>query len=243
MKPADERRSCLVMGIVNVTPDSFSDGGECLSPDDAIRRAFRHAADGADIVDIGGESTRPGATGVEWTEEWRRIAPVLEGLAGINCRISVDTRHPETAGRALDAGARIINCVEEAAVPAMLDVASRSSHAVELVVPYACRETCARRGFARRVYLDPMIGFGTSREQDLELLRSVPSLAANERILVGASRKRIAARLAGKADTTSGVDVAVALWCADNGASAVRVHDVGLVAQALRAWEILSRKE
>ncbi len=231
------------MGIVNVTPDSFSDAGECFAPEDAVRRAFEHVRNGAAIIDVGGESTRPGATDVAWRDEWLRVAPVLEGIRGIGCRVSVDTRHPETAERALEAGADIINCVDPEAVPRMLAIAAAAGEKTELVVPSVCLEACAASQMARRVYLDPMIGFGTTREEDLGLLRSIPDLAGKGRVLVGASRKRIAAVLSGGSVSTAPTDIAVALWCAAHGAAAVRVHDVKQVTQALRAWEILSRKE
>ena len=101
---------CKVMGIVNVTPDSFSDGGQFFKPEEAIRRAKNLIADGADIIDLGGESTRPGATPIGWEEEWTRIGPVLSAVADIGVLVSVDTYHPETAERAIKAGANIINC-------------------------------------------------------------------------------------------------------------------------------------
>ena len=105
--------TCKVMGIVNVTPDSFSDGGQFFRPEEAIRRAKNLVADGADIIDLGGESTRPGATPISWDVEWARIEPVLRGIRdrGSGIRVSVDTYHPETAERAIEAGADIINCV------------------------------------------------------------------------------------------------------------------------------------
>ena len=230
-----------VMGIVNATPDSFSDGGECLRTDDAVRRAFRHAADGADIVDIGGESTRPGAVPVSWDTEWGRIAPILDGIHGIGCAVSVDTYHPETAERALKAGAGIVNCVYPETVPAMIDVISRTSPNAELVVPASCLDICRAAGMMDRTYLDPMIGFGTTREEDLALLHSVGVLAEKGRVLVGASRKRIVRALSKENDTGAllGADIAVALWSASHGASVVRVHDVKPVAQALRVYFML----
>ena len=99
--------SCKVMGIVNVTPDSFSDGGQFFKPEEAIRRAKNLIADGADIIDLGGESTRPGATPISWEEEWARIEPVIKGIRdqGSGIRVSIDTYHPETAKRGIEAGA------------------------------------------------------------------------------------------------------------------------------------------
>ena len=228
---------CRVMGIINVTPDSFSDGGRCFAPEDAIRRGREMIADGAAFLDIGGESTRPGAMPLDWQEEWRRIRPVVEGLRGEPCVLSVDTYHPETAARAVAAGVKIVNCVYPGPVPKMLEIV-RCSPSAELVVPASCLGRDVLSSDLPRVYLDPMIGFGTTREEDLALLRGIAELAEKGRVLVGASRKRIVRALAGEDDTGSllGGDVAIALWAAANGASVVRVHDVKEVAQALRVW-------
>lgn len=241
---------CRVMGIVNVTPDSFSDGGQFFRPEEAIRRAKNLVADGADIIDLGGESTRPGATPIGWEEEWVRIEPVLAGLMSSVSRlksfkISVDTYHPETAERAIRAGADIINCVYPEPVAEMLKLLEGNE--VELVVPYRIgdedfsRETEDAR-IAGRLYLDPMIGFGTTREKDIELLRSVPELAKRGRVLIGASRKRIVKKLVGEKSAVGksiGGNVAIAVWAAMNGASVVRVHDVKETVQALKVIERL----
>ena len=245
--------SCKVMGIVNVTPDSFSDGGQFFRPEEAIRRAKNLIADGADIIDLGGESTRPGATPIGWEEEWARIEPVLRGLegleslGGLECLISVDTYHPETAERAIEAGADIINCVYSEPVAEMIRVISDAAQDTELVVPYRLGDEDIRRetedaSIASRLYLDPMIGFGTTREEDIELLRSIPELAKKGRVLVGASRKRIVKKLVGEKSAVGknvGGNVAIAVWAAMNGASVVRVHDVKETVQALRVVESL----
>ena len=241
---------CRVMGIVNVTPDSFSDGGQFFRPEEAIRRAKNLVADGADIIDLGGESTRPGATPIGWEEEWVRIEPVLAGLMSSVSRlksfkISVDTYHPETAERAIRAGADIINCVYPEPVAEMLKLLEGNE--VELVVPYRIGDEDFRREtedtrIAGRLYLDPMIGFGTTREKDIELLRSVPELAKRGRVLIGASRKRIVKKLVGEKSAVGksiGGNVAIAVWAAMNGASVVRVHDVKETVQALKVIERL----
>lgn len=241
---------CRVMGIVNVTPDSFSDGGQFFRPEEAIRRAKNLVADGADIIDLGGESTRPGATPIGWEEEWVRIEPVLAGLMSSVSRlksfkISVDTYHPETAERAIRAGADIINCVYPEPVAEMLKLLEGNE--VELVVPYRIGDEDFRREtedarIAGRLYLDPMIGFGTTREEDVELLRSIPELAKKGRVLVGASRKRIVKKLVGEKSAVGksiGGNVAIAVWAAMNGASVVRVHDVKETVQALKVIEQL----
>lgn len=235
---------CKVMGIVNVTPDSFSDGGQFFRPEEAIRRAKNLIADGADIIDLGGESTRPGATPIGWEEEWSRIEPVLAGLMSSVSRlksfkISVDTYHPETAERAIEAGANIINCVYAEPIPEMVKLLE--GHAVELVMPASALATNCQLP-ATNFYLDPMIGFGTTREEDVALLRSIPELAKKGRVLVGASRKRIVKKLVGEKSAVGksiGGNVAIAVWAAMNGASVVRVHDVKETVQALRVIERL----
>ena len=235
---------CKVMGIVNVTPDSFSDGGQFFKPEEAVRRAKNLIADGADIIDLGGESTRPGATPISWEEEWSRIEPVLADLASSVSRlksfqISVDTYHPETAERAIKAGANIINCVYPEPIPEMLKLLEGND--VELVLPAKALFPLPPSLFPR-LYLDPMIGFNTSREEDVELLRSIPDLAKKGRVLVGASRKRIVKKLVGEKSAVGkniGGNVAIAIWAALNGASVVRVHDVKETVQALRVIENL----
>ena len=252
---------CKVMGIVNVTPDSFSDGGQFFRPEEAIRRARNLIAEGADIIDLGGESTRPGATPIGWEEEWARIEPVLAGLAAdgdrLGARISVDTYHPETAARAIAAGAGMINCVYSEPMPEMVKLLEGND--VELVMPWrpgaggedvrletgdAGGEDVRREtgDVAGRIYLDPMIGFGTTREEDVALLRAIPEMAKRGRVLVGASRKRIVKKLVGEKSAVGknvGGNVAIAVWAAMNGASVVRVHDVKETVQALRVLESL----
>ena len=248
---------CKVMGIVNVTPDSFSDGGKFNTPEEAIRRAKNLVEEGADIIDIGGESTRPGATPISWEEEWARIEPVLRGLsplvvgrdacpqasAGVSekrpYQLSVDTYHPETAERAVAAGATIVNCVYPEPVLDMLQICSKSG--AELVIPAKSLGAVPKSLGSVPIYLDPMIGFGTTREEDLEILQTIPELAKKGRVLIGASRKRIVKRLTG--EKVPGKDLAgnltIALWAAMNGASVVRVHDVRETVQALKVLAAL----
>ena len=237
--------NCKVMGIVNVTPDSFSDGGRYFSPEEAVRRARNMVEEGADIIDLGGESTRPGATPIGWEEEWRRLEPVLNELstgsvpnaanaATGSVPISVDTYHPETAERAIAAGARIINCVFAESVAIMYDICAKSG--AELVIPATSLGSVPNETGSVPIYIDPMIGFGTTREEDLALLKSVPELAKRGRVLVGASRKRIVKKLTGEKVTGKnlGGNLAIAVWCAMHGVSVVRVHDVRETVQALR---------
>jgi len=253
--------NCKVMGIVNVTPDSFSDGGKFFSPEEAVRRAVNLVEEGADILDFGGESTRPGATPLAWDEEWARLEPVFGEIIelsnnriielgnrergtgnGERVKISVDTYHPETAARAIEAGATIVNCVYSRPVPEMIELLD-AFPGVELVLPVrSAADLEPYRTYLPRLYLDPMIGFGTTREEDLRLLQSVGDLARLGRVLVGASRKRIVKRLTGT--KALGKDLAgnltIALWAATHGASVVRVHDVRETVQALKVQSALS---
>ena len=253
------------MGIVNVTPDSFSDGGKFNTPEEAIRRAKNLVEEGADIIDIGGESTRPGATPISWEEEWARIEPVLRGLsplvvgrdacphasAGVSekrpYQLSVDTYHPETAARAVAAGVKIVNCVYAEPIPEMCRIIADAAPDTELVVPAKVLDSqlatlkSQLAILSSRIYLDPMIGFGTTREEDLAILQTIPELAKKGRVLIGASRKRIVKRLTG--EKVPGKDLAgnltIALWAAMNGASVVRVHDVRETVQALKVLAAL----
>ena len=247
--------ACKVMGIVNVTPDSFSDGGKYFSPEEAVRRIKNLIADGADIIDIGAESTKPGATPLSWEDEWSRLEPVLTILKGTvpvggtgTVPISVDTYHPETAERAMALGAKIINCVYEGTVPDMLRICAKND--AELVIPAKFLGTVPMGGRGTvpvkflgtvPVYIDPMIGFGTTREEDLELLRSIAELSKRGRVLVGASRKRIVKKLTGEKMTGKnlGGNLGVSVWAAMNGASVVRVHDVKETVQAFRVIDAL----
>jgi dihydropteroate synthase len=246
---------CKVMGIVNVTPDSFSDGGKFNTPEEAIRRAKNLVEEGADIIDIGGESTRPGATPISWEEEWARIEPVLKGLTtpafqpfnSSTFQLSVDTYHPETAARAVAAGVKIVNCVYAEPIPDMCRIIADAAPDTELVVPAKVLDSqlatlkSQLATLSSRIYLDPMIGFGTTREEDLAILQTIPELAKKGRVLIGASRKRIVKRLTG--EKVPGKDLAgnltIALWAAMNGASVVRVHDVRETVQALRVLAAL----
>ena len=234
---------CEVMGIVNVTPDSFSDGGKFFRPEEAIKRARNLFEEGAKVVDIGGESTRPGSTPISWEEEWERLKPVITADSNIrkfdNSRISVDTYHLETAQKALEAGVKLINCVYSGPIPEMAELCLKFG--AELILPVAALKNLPNSG-KLKYYIDPMIGFGTTREEDIRLLRSIPDLAKRARVVIGASRKRIVKRLVG--EKTLGKDLAgnlaIAIYAALNGASLVRVHDVRETVQSLRVLQSLS---
>ena len=236
-----------VMGIVNVTPDSFSDGGKFYKPEEAVRRAKNLIEDGADVIDVGGESTRPGSVPVAWEEEWARIEPVLREITELsnnqNKRIvvSVDTYHPETAERALALGVGMINCVKSGSVPALMELCAQKG--AEIVIPHRIGWELPPKIGGLSPILDPMIGFDTTREEDIELLGTVPELARLGQVMIGASRKRIVKKLTG--EKTPGKDVAgnlaIAMYAAMKGASAVRVHDVKETVQALRVLEALEK--
>jgi dihydropteroate synthase len=215
----------LVMGIVNVTPDSFSDGGRYLDPGLAVARSHELLADGADVLDLGGESTRPGSAEVSADEQWRRLEPVLTRVVRgrPEAAISIDTRSAQVAERALAAGARIVNDVSALTDPAMAGVVARAGAGLVLMHMRGTPETmqhdtgyadvtaevaaylreriavAAAAGVAKEcIAVDPGIGFAKSAQGSLELLARIPELAAIGRpVLVGASRKSFLARLTG----------------------------------------------
>lgn len=251
------------MGVVNVTPDSFSDGGWCFDPDAAVAHGLRLAGEGADILDLGGESTRPGYTPIDADTEAARVVPVIAALAGrTNVPISIDTMKAEVAGAALAAGASIVNDVwglqrdpEMAAVCAGAGGDVVIMHNRESIDPgkdivadmlafFDRSLTIARRaGIAdTRVLLDPGIGFGKTPAQSLAALRAVPRLKAlGFRVLVGASRKAVIGHVTGRAvgDRLAGT-LAAHLWAASAGADVIRVHDMAAHRDALTMWETLT---
>jgi dihydropteroate synthase len=208
-------------GILNVTPDSFSDGGESFLPEDAITQAEQLIADGADVIDIGAESTRPGATPLTSTQEWERLAPVLERLIG-KATISIDTRHPETAKKALAMGADWINDVSGLADPAMAEVLANypqsyyvlmhslsvpadpnqilpeEQDVVQAILHFARQklEYLAEQGIAKeRTIFDPGIGFGKNAQQSLELIERIEEFKTlGVPLFVGHSRKSFLAK-------------------------------------------------
>ena len=246
------------MGVVNVTPDSFSDGGLFLDADAAVAHGEQLRREGADILDIGGESTRPGAEPVSAEEEIRRVIPVIERLEGT---ISIDTSKAEVAMAALDAGATIVNDVSALRFdPAMAEVAARADAVCLMHMlgePRTMQEDPRygdvvsdvkafleeRLEFAvaagieeRKVWLDPGIGFGKTVEHNLELLRRLGEIVAIGRpVVVGTSRKSFLGRITGKpeGDRLPGT-IATNVMALERGASVFRVHDVSQVADALK---------
>jgi dihydropteroate synthase len=251
----------VVMGVVNVTPDSFSDGGAWLDPGAAVAHGEDLARQGADILDVGGESTRPGAEPVGAGDELRRVLPVLEGLAGAGPRLSIDTSKAAVAEAALRAGATIVNDVTalrgDAAMAALLaerdcDVClmhmlgeprtmqrdPRYDDVVDDVKAFLSErlEFAVARGIAaERIWLDPGIGFGKTIAHNLELLRRLHELVALGRpIVVGTSRKSFLGKLTGR-DVHERVPATIAtnVLAYAAGASVFRVHDVAEVRDAL----------
>jgi dihydropteroate synthase len=252
-----------LMGIVNVTPDSFSDGGRFLAVDDAVEHVARLVAEGADIVDVGGESTRPGAEPVNIDDELRRILPVVERVVGLGVPISVDTRHAAVAEAAIDVGAVMINDISGLRDRAMRAVAV--CHQVPVVVMHmpvddpatmqlhtdyddVVRDVCsflvdqtvrALADGVPQVVVDPGIGFGKTTEQSLELVRRLDEIVGlGHPVLVGASRKGFIGQLTAvddPADRLAGT-LAVHLAAVGRGATLLRVHDVAAHRQALDVW-------
>ncbi len=258
-----------VMGILNVTPDSFSDGGTHGSTAAAIAAGQALAAAGADIVDVGGESTRPGAAPVDPAEEIRRTVPVVRALAGAGVLVSIDTRNAATMAAALDAGAGIVNDVSALAhdpaaaallaarrVPVVLmhmrgtPATMRAQACYGDVVTEVAAELAARRdaaeasGIARAsICLDPGIGFAKRAGHSVALLRRLPALAAlGCPLLVGLSRKAVIGRLSGVAEPRGRLagSLAAGLFAVARGAAILRVHDVAETVQALRVWQVLA---
>jgi len=251
-----------VMGVVNVTPDSFSDGGRYLDPKEAIAHGEALVAEGADLLDVGGESTRPRAAPVSADVEWKRVEPVLRGLAGrVSVPVSVDTRHAEVAALAVDAGADIVNDVEGLRSDAMRRVIARTGAAAVIMhmrgVPatmqddltYADLRGEVSRWLADRIdaaraegigadqiVVDPGLGFGKSPEQSLELLVHAGEIRRlGFPVLIGASRKSFLGWATGESDPGARLEAGLvaAVIAAQQGVELVRTHDVGPTVRAL----------
>jgi dihydropteroate synthase len=251
-----------VLGILNVTPDSFSDGGQHLDPTEAVAHAERMVREGADMIDVGGESTRPGAVPVTPEAEWARIGPVLAGLAGrLSVPISVDTRHAEVAARAVDAGADVVNDVEGLRSEAMRRTVAASGAAVivmhmrgdpttmqkDLVYAdlrdevygelAAATDRAVADGVpAERILVDPGLGFGKSAEQSLELLFHVGEFRClGYPVVLGASRKSFLGWALETPDPAARLEAGItaAVIAAERGVALVRTHDVAPTIRAL----------
>jgi dihydropteroate synthase len=243
------------MGVLNVTPDSFSDGGHWLDPDAAVAHGLALAAEGADVVDVGGESTRPGAAEVPVEAELARVVPVVDALAQ-HVRVSIDTRKREVAEAALDAGATIVNDVsaslyDVAAVheagwvamhmrgtPLTMQQEAQYDDVVSDVREFLMhRVRLALAAGVTEVWIDPGLGFAKTVDHNLALLARLDELVATGHpVLVGASRKSFIGRLTDGAPVDDRLEgsLAVAVWAMEKGAAMVRVHDVRATVQAAR---------
>jgi dihydropteroate synthase len=258
-----------LMGIVNVTPDSFSDGGEFLDQTRAIEQGLRLVDDGADLLDVGGESTRPGAVPVGEEEEIRRVVPVIGEVARrVSVPISIDTTKAAVARHALDAGAAIVNdisglrfdphmpevcahaqagivCMHMQGTPQTMQIDPRYADVVREVADYLAQRLAALEacGIAReRVVIDPGIGFGKTPDHNLTILKNIARFRALGRpVLIGHSRKRFLAKILGRTlDETSSATLGVSVAAALAGADLLRVHDVRATRDVLAAcWAVL----
>ena len=260
----------LVMGILNITPDSFSDGGRFLDRATAVAHATRMVDDGADILDVGGESTRPGSNPVSADEELERVHPLIERLAELHpaVPVSIDTRKADVAAEALDAGATIVNDVSGGADPAMFDVVRDREAAVVLMhmrgdpttmqeaphyddvvgeVHEYLRQRIEAAELAgidpERIAIDPGIGFGKDLDHNLELMHGVDALLDLGRpVLVGPSRKKfIGTILDLPVEERVEGTVGAVVWMVARGAHLVRVHDVREVVRAVRVSDAIAR--
>jgi dihydropteroate synthase len=259
----DFSSGCIVMGVLNVTPDSFSDGGQFFNTDRAVEHGLQMAAEGAAIIDVGGESTRPGAAPVSPERQIERVVPVIDRLAEkVDVPISVDTYNFEVAKAALNAGAAIINDITALSDPRLADLAAKQQIPVVLmhmqgtprtmqvepkyddVVSEVRRFLLSRAKRAEqagipkdRIFIDPGIGFGKTLEHNLLLLRNIDRFVVTDyRVLVGTSRKSFIGQITGKEkpeDRIFGTAATVAL-CAVAGVSIVRVHDVAEMADVVK---------
>ncbi|HXV08493.1 MAG TPA: dihydropteroate synthase [Burkholderiales bacterium] len=260
----------LIMGVVNITPDSFSDGGRFLDPAAAAEHASRLAEEGADILDLGAESTRPGAAPVSAEAEAARVLPVLDAVRGLPLPISVDTRKPETMRAALSHGASMINDIDALQAPGALDAVRDSDCGLCLMHKQGDPQTmqvapaytdvmrevkeflaqrvaaCSAAGIDReRLAVDPGFGFGKTAAHNLELLRRLGELAQlGMPVLAGLSRKTTLGEITGRAPGDRlAASVAAALLAVQRGAAIVRVHDVAATRDALLVLSALQEAE
>lgn len=251
------------MGVINATPDSFSDGGQLPDAPAAIDRAHRLMAEGADIIDVGGESTRPGAGPVAADEELRRVMPIVEALAGGSVPVSVDTSKPAVMTAAIAAGASMINDVFALRFPGALETMAATDAGICLMhmlgEPRTMQDApvyadvvgevrafldervdaCEAAGIDRsRIVIDPGFGFGKTAAHNLALLRAIPALAASGLpVLAGLSRKSVLGKITGRSvGDRIHSSVAAAIVAIARGARIVRVHDVAATRDALAVW-------
>ena len=262
-----KRKRPVIMGILNATPDSFSDGGRFRTPQDAIVQAEQMIADGVDLIDIGGESTRPGAEPVSLQEELDRVLPIIEALKDCGVPLSIDTYKAETMRQSLRAGVDCVNDIwalrQEGAVDAVMENSScgivlmhmqRNPQTMQFDPVYVDvidevmqflrerAELLVQKGVDKdRIAIDPGFGFGKSLEHNLNMLSNFGTFSKlSYPVLAGISRKSMIGKVTGK-DTNGRVaaSVAAAVMAADRGAKIIRVHDVPETVDALRLWEAI----
>ncbi|HEY9098491.1 MAG TPA: dihydropteroate synthase [Thiobacillus sp.] len=260
----------LIMGIVNTTPDSFSDGGRLAGVAQAVEHGLRLRTEGAAIIDVGGESTRPGAAAVSVEEESRRVLPVIEALARQGCVVSVDTRKPEVMHAAIQVGAVMINDVMALRAPGALEIAAASGAAICLMhmqgEPQSMQQApcyvdvvedvetfllarvnaCVAAGIAKtRLVIDPGFGFGKTLDHNLALLKRLNKLAQyGVPVMAGLSRKALLGTLTGRdVESREFASVAAHLVAAARGAKLLRVHDVAAMSDALAVWNAVEEQQ
>ncbi len=260
----------LIVGIVNTTPDSFSDGGRLTGVEQAVEHALRLREEGAAIIDVGGESTRPGAAAVSVEEESRRVIPVIEALVRQGCVVSVDTRKPEIMHAAIEAGAAMINDVMALRAPGALGIAAASGAAICLMhmqgepqsmqqAPYYVDvveevetflldrvNTCVAAGIAKsRLVIDPGFGFGKTLDHNLVLLKRLNKLIQyGLPVMAGLSRKALLGTLTGRdVEAREFASVAAHLAAVARGAKLLRVHDVAAMSDALAVWNAVEEQQ
>ena len=268
-KVLDPNLGTLIMGVVNATPDSFSDGGRCMDEDRAVDHGLRLWRQGAHLVDVGGESTRPGADDVDETEELRRVIGVVERLSASGALVSIDTSKPKVAAEAIEAGAVVVNDVAALEAEGMAELCAVAGVGVVLMHRLGNPRTMqidprykdvvgevgaylrARIGVVERagvergaIAIDPGIGFGKTTAHNLALLNGLPAFAAEGvPVMVGTSRKAFLGALTGRPvqerDAVTAVSAAI---CALRGASIVRVHDVAATRDALALADAMVRE-
>lgn len=269
-KTLDFSQRAYIMGVLNLTPDSFFDGRRFLEPEAAVQHAFRMEAEGADIIDLGGESTRPGAQAVPLKEEFRRVLPVLERLSGrLKVPISIDTYKSEVAERCIQCGAEMVNDISGLYFdPRMKEIVAR--HQVPVIVMHMkgtprdmqkdpqyrdligeilsfFRESISRADAAGvpadKIIIDPGIGFGKSFAHNLDILKGLESFKVlGKPIMVGVSRKSFLGKILDlPVDERLEGSIAAALYAVLRGANIVRVHDVAATVRALRTVEAIQR--
>jgi dihydropteroate synthase len=257
------------MGVLNVTPDSFSDGGRFVDRERALVHARTMRADGADLIDVGGESSRPGATPVDEATELERVIPIVEALAREGIAVAVDTRKPAVMRAAIAAGASMVNDIAALSAPGAIEACAAGATGVCLMhmrgEPATMQETpayddvvtevcdflvaraaaCVAAGIApERIVVDPGFGFGKTRAHNLALLRALGDfVTTGYPVLVGLSRKKSLGEITGRAiDGRLAASIAAALAAVARGASIVRVHDVRETVDALKVWNAIEQR-